>query len=260
MSIEDKIKQRMDEAVTKSYYKVWYQRLWNKVWGKVLLVLLVLLIMYFVYFLVSTIINMYHVNKGDIYNEELNKWITQEEFVDNQKFVADLVTDDDPWLGAEEPLIYVVAYESFGCPYCQENQADLKKLLANFGNIVRFVTKDFPTEELHPNVFKAHLAAACAHEQGRYWEYHDILYQHQGNFSNAELKDYAQEIGLKINDFNDCLDNETHQQEIRQDYASGVQLGVQGTPSYIINSNLIPGVISYENWEGIIGFILQEGY
>ena len=187
-------------------------------------------------------------------------WISQDQFVANQKLVAEVVTEDDPWLGATEPLVFIVAYESLACPFCKADQPEIKKMLAEFGGVVRFVTKDFPTEGLHPDVFSAHLAAGCANEQGKYWEYRDLLFANQGNFKNDNLKKLAGQLGLNSRDFNQCLDQDKYNQEIRQDYASGVQVGAIGTPSYVVNGNLIPGSISFDMWKKIIAFILSEGY
>ena len=185
-------------------------------------------------------------------------WISYEQYQENQKEVSQVLTEDDPFWGVEDPLVYIVAYESFGCPYCQSNQADLKKLEAKFSSIIRFVFKDFPTEGLHTDVFDAHLAAGCAQDQNKFWEYHDLLFANQGDFSKASLKEYAKNLGLDTNTFNACLDNEEHNQEIREDYAQGVNLGAQGTPTYIINGQMVPGEIPYDLWEQIIGFIIKQ--
>lgn len=256
MPIEDKIKARIDQAQVRSYYKPWFRRGWGRV-ATVLGVILILVVLYFLYLVIN---NIWHLKRGEFYSIDTNTWISQVEFEKNQQAVAELMTDDDPWLGSEEPLVYVAAFESFACPYCQDSQADIKTMLAEFGGLVRFVTKDFPTEGLHPNVFDAHLAAACADEQGRYWEYHDLLYQNQEHFDRDNLKKLASQVGINMNQFNECLTSEKYAQEIREDYSDGVQAGIQGTPSYLINGNLIPGQIPLDVWKDIIGFILKEGY
>lgn len=260
MALNTKVKKRLAEAVVKSYYKSWYQR-W---WGRVALIILGLLLLLFVYFIYLTIQNINHLRNGDIRNDLSRTWVTEAQFRENQKLSTELLTGDDPWLGAEEPIVYVVAYESFGCPYCQDNQVDIKQLLQKFSSIVRFIAKDFPGEGLHPNVMNAHLAAACANEQGRYWEYRDVLYANQAteetpeNFSKDNLNILAKGVGLNMQQFKLCLDEEKYAQEIRQDFASGVQIGAVGTPSYLINGNLIPGEIKFDIWEKIIGFIIKS--
>lgn len=254
--IEQKIKQRMSEAVVRSYFKPWHKRTWAKVLFFFLAIIFILVV-YFIYLTASSFI---HLRKGDIYNQQIGAWITPVQFENNQKALADLLSDDDPWLGAEKPLIFVVAYESLACPFCKADQAEIKKMLGQFGTFVRFVTKDFPTEGLHPNVFEAHLAAGCANEQGKYWEFRDKAYANQGNFSRDNFKTWARELGLDSAKFNKCLDEDKYNQEIRQDYAEGVQAGVIGTPSYVINGNIIPGAIGFDMWKEIVAYILNENY
>lgn len=256
MSIEDKIKKRMDDAVVKSYFKPWYKR-W---WGKIVIFILLLLAFLVLAFLYQIATNFINLKAGKLYVAETGKWITQEQFQTNQKELSYLLTEDDPWLGSEEPIIYVVSYESFGCPFCKENQKDIEQLIAKYGSVVRFIRKDFPTEGLHPNVFDAHLAAACANEQGKYWEYGKLLFSDIEDFKKDTLKAYAQELGLNKTQFEECLSSEKYAQEIRQDYANGIQLGVQGTPSYIINGSLVPGAIPIEFWDKIVGFIIKTDY
>lgn len=254
MGVEQKIKSRVADAVVKSYYKPWYKR----AWGVAIIIILALILLFSIFFAFQIINSIRHLNNGEIFNPESGVWVSQEQFKNNQLLMAELMTEDDPWLGAEEPYIFVVAFESFSCPYCKENQEDIKKMLENFGSIVRFMPKDFPTEGLHPNVMDAHLAASCANEQGSYWEYHDLLYQHQGDFERDQLKSYAQEIGLNIENFNACMKEDRYEREIRQDYANGVQQGAIGTPTYVINGEVISGTISYDKWEEIIGYILKQ--
>lgn len=254
MGTEQKIKERVTNAVAKSYFKPWYKR----AQGKVVVAILAVLVLFLLYFVILLINNLVHINRGDIFNPELAQWTTYEKYQENQKNVTQIFTEDDPAWGTEEPLVYVVAYESFGCPYCQHNQTDLKNIEEKFGSIIHFVFKDFPTEGTHTDVFTAHLAAGCAQDQDKFWEYHDLLFTNQGNFSKPSLKKYAVDLGLDTNKFNACLDNEEHNQEIREDYAQGVNLGAQGTPTYIINGQMVPGEIPYALWEEIIGFIIKQ--
>ena len=252
MSTQSKIKNRMEQAVVKSYFKSWYKR-W---WGKALVFVGIMILLALVYFSLFLVNDLRHIMQGDIFNN--GNWVTYEIYQSNQQDVSSVLTEDDPYLGTDEPIVYIVAYESFGCPFCKDNQADVKALLDRFGPVIRFVFKDFPTEGLHADVFDAHLAAGCAQDQDQFWEYHDILFTNQGDFSKGQLKNYAAAIGLNQSEFDQCLDDEVHSQEIRQDYAQGVNLGVVGTPSYVINGQLVPGAIPLSLWEEIIGFIIKQ--
>lgn len=254
--LEQKIKARLDDVRVRHYYKPWPKRLW----GRIIIILLVVIAVSVLYFIYLTFNSWNHIRKGDVYSPEAGIWVSQDQFIKNQQDIADIISDDDPWLGAKEPLVFIVAYESMSCPFCKADQPEIKKLLADFGTTVRFVTKDFPTEGLHPNVFNAHLAAGCANEQSKYWEYRDLLFANQDNFKRDNLKALAKQLGLDMSKFVPCLEQDQYNQEIRQDYASGVQVGVIGTPSYLINGNLIPGSINFETWKKIIAYILKETY
>lgn len=253
MGLENKIKERVSDAVVRSYYKPWYKRMW----GKILLVFVSLIMFFFLYFGFKVIVGYYHAQKGEIFNPELNIWLSEDQYEANQKLAADIMTDDDPWLGAENPVINIVAFESFSCPFCKADQPNIKRVLEKFGSLIRFTTRDFPTEGIHPGVFEAHLAAACAGEQGTYWEYRDILFENQDKFDKKNLKLLAKNLGISISKFDQCLDDEKYASEIRQDRSEGYDLGVEGTPTYVVNGNVIPGSISYELWEEIIGYILK---
>jgi len=255
MALNKKMKRKMADSLAQSYYKSWYKR-W---WGKALLGLIVLTIIGVLAF-VGLVLNFYgHSNKGDIYIAETGEWITLEEFTANRKAIGELMTEDDPWLGVEDPIIYIVSYDSFGCPFCKEAEEDIQRMMADFGSVVRFIVKDYPTEGLHPGVFDAHLAAGCANEQGAYWEYRDLLYERQREFKSYELKEWATELGLNGAQFNLCFDDGKYNTEIRQDYANGVQAGVVGTPSYLVNGSLIQGRVPYDTWKQVVAYIIQQG-
>lgn len=255
MGLENKIKERVSDAVAKSYYKPWHKR----VSGRIFLTIMALIVILSIYFAIKVSIAYYHTKKGEIYNAELGIWLTQDQYIDNQKIAADIMTDDDPWLGAENPIINVIVYESFACPFCQADQETLKRVMEKFGMVLRMTIRDYPTEGIHPGVFEAHLAASCANEQDSYWVYRDILFENQGSFDKKNLKLLAKNLGVNIAQFDKCLDEEKYASEIRQDYSEGVDLDIPGTPTYIINGAILGGSRSYENWEEIIGYILKGG-
>lgn len=253
MAVEKKIKERVADAVARSYYRPWYKR----GWARTIFIILGFSLILAIFLSIKIFFQIRHINKGEVYNQELGIWMTGDQYLASQKLAADILTDDDPWIGAEDPLINVVVYQSFGCPYCKEDQANIKRMIEKFAPIVRLTVRDFPTEGIHPGVFEAHLAADCALEQDRYWDYSDKLFANQGNFKIADLKTYAKELSLDVKQFDECLDQQKYSQEVRQDYAEGVNFGAEGTPTYVINGNMLPGTISYDLWEQIIGYIVS---
>lgn len=161
---------------------------------------------------------------------------------------------NDPYIGAEDPILTIVAFEDFGCPFCQKQQIALRQTILDNQDIVRFVYRDFPITSLHPQAQQAAEAAQCAHEQDAFWEYHDTLFANQERHSFSDLQRYAQTIGLDMDQFTSCLENGVYTQEVLDDYADGVQAGVTGTPTFFFNGQKLAGVITLEGFQEIINY------
>ncbi len=166
--------------------------------------------------------------------------------------------DDDPQLGSNDAPITIVAFEDFQCPYCQQVQADLRTTLQRHGDQIHFVYRDFPITALHPDSQRAAEAAACAADQGQFWGYHDVLFAHQSALSESDLIGYATELGLNATNFTHCLQSGTHTAEIQQDFQDGLAAGVTGTPTFFINGNKLPGVITLNAWEQIVNYFVNS--
>jgi protein-disulfide isomerase len=119
------------------------------------------------------------------------------------------------------------------------------------------VYKDFPLPT-HPNAQKAAEAARCAGEQGKYWEYHDLLFTNQSKLDVANLKKFAADLQLNTTRFNTCLDNGTYAEKIRQDVTEGQRVGVGGTPAFFINGRLLAGAQPFSAFQQIIDEVLAE--
>jgi protein-disulfide isomerase len=117
---------------------------------------------------------------------------------------------------------------------------------------VRLVHKDLPLESLHPQARQAAEAARCAHEQGKFWEYHDKLYANSPKAGADELKSYAKEVGLDVDLFDRCLASGKYKAVVQQDLKEGAQLGLTGTPTFFINGREISGNQPFEAFEAII--------
>ncbi len=179
---------------------------------------------------------------------------------------TEISADDDPFLGPENAPIEVIVFSDFGCPFCAGAagyneqvieylrsgnpswEAPIPKLreLAEQGK-VKLVFRDFP---LHGT--ETAEAAECAHEQGKFWEYHDKLFENQDALEVEDLKKYAEELGLDTTKFNDCLDSGQMFTEIQKDYEDGNRYGVTGTPTFFINGEKVEGAQSFSVFERII--------
>jgi len=170
--------------------------------------------------------------------------------------VVDVATDDDPALGTEAPQLTVVMFADFGCPHCAQVSGTVRKLAALYGDQVRFVYRDFPLTDIHPDAQRAAEAAECADDQGMFWQYYDKLYQNQSDHSVGALKLYALEIGTDLELFIECLDSSRHRGEVLDDYADGVVAGVYGTPTFFFNGYRVEGAIPEDVFVELIDLFL----
>jgi protein-disulfide isomerase len=157
------------------------------------------------------------------------------------------VSDADPVVGPADAKVKVFLYSDFQCPYCKLLYTSLRTVMNQYKDRVLFDYKHLPLD-FHPQASPSALAAECALEQGKFWEYADKLYATQAEWSNAKdtvkFKDYARVLGLKTADFNQCLDNKKFQDKIDADKAEAGNFGISGTPALFINDDFQTGAIS----------------
>ena len=111
--------------------------------------------------------------------------------------------------------------------------------------------RDYPLPN-HPQALPAAEAAQCAHEQGKFWEYHDALFNNQTQLQPERLKQHATDLGLDMDSFNSCLDSGKFRQDIYQDVQEGQRAGVTGTPAFFVNGRFLTGAQSFETFKKII--------
>ena len=128
----------------------------------------------------------------------------------------------------------------------------LGQLESKYGEKIKLVFRDFPIESLHPGATKAHEAARCANEQGKFWAYHDKLFATPPKSSPETFKELAKEIGLNPSAFETCLNSDKYQTAINEDIGEGNRVGVTGTPAFFINGRLISGAQPLEAFARII--------
>lgn len=182
----------------------------------------------------------------------------EEEAPQKKVDVSKIVTDADPSRGPKNAKVTLVEFSDYECPFCGRFYEEaLPVLLKEYGDKVRFVWKDFPLP-MHSNAPKASEAAHCAGEQGKYWEYHDVLFQNQRALSIEALGDYAKRLSLDAEDFNTCLNSGKFAKKIKDDMNLGRSLGINGTPSFFVNGERIVGAQPVEEFKRRIDAILAE--
>jgi len=148
-----------------------------------------------------------------------------------------------PRLGPETAPVQVVEFADYECPYCQKVNADLIRLREQFGDKVSLVYKDFPLP-MHPLAPRAAEAAHCAGQQGKFWEFHDALFQNK-RLQVSDLKQEARVLKLDVARFDQCLDGGEQIAPVKNDAKEGQRLGLQGTPSFFINGHFMSGAVGF---------------
>ena len=157
---------------------------------------------------------------------------------------VDVGTDGEPSLGPANAPVTIVEFSDFQCPYCRSVQPILKRLLQEYQDRIKLVFRDFPLRNIHPQAQKAAEAAQCAAEQQQFWPYHDRLFA-AANLQVEDLKQYAQELGLDVQQFTTCLEADKYAQEVERDLQDGLSAGVSATPSFFINGQPVNGAVPY---------------
>lgn len=162
----------------------------------------------------------------------------------------DLV-DDDPYIGDENAPVVIVEFSDFRCTFCGRHFAQtLDPLLANYGEHIRYVYRDFAA--LGPESTNAALAAECAHDQDAFWEFHNAFFSNQSQLSRNFYISTAEANNLNVDQFTECLDSRMHLGEIDGDQFDGQLEGVAGTPGFFINGTFIRGAMPYEIFERVV--------
>lgn len=159
---------------------------------------------------------------------------------------------DAPSIGPADAPVVIVEFSAYGCPYCKRfHDETLPSILENYGDVVRYVYRDMPT--VNPQVsFMAAMAARCARDQGKFWEYHNAIFAAQADLSEARLRSIAADLALDVAVFDDCLSSNRHYEAVNLDFFDGALAGVTTTPNFFINGTLYTGAQPFSFFQEII--------
>jgi len=154
------------------------------------------------------------------------------------------VNDADHAQGPQDAPVTLVEYGDYECPHCGRAHPIVKEVQRRLGARLRFVFRNFPLAQAHPHATSAAEAAETAATQGRFWEMHDLLFEHQTALDEPHLLQYAATVGVDREQFQADLAAHTYAERVRRDFVSGVRSGVNGTPTFFIN-----GIRYDDDWD-----------
>lgn len=154
--------------------------------------------------------------------------------------------------GSASAPVMIVEFSDFGCPFCRKAEATLSQVLAKYAGKVSLAYRDYPLTDLHPTAEAAAEASRCAAEQGKFWEYHDLLFGNPEKQDRQSLQLNARILQLDEARFSSCLDGERYKADIDKDRQDGLRAGVIGTPGFFINGVFLDGAQPPEVFENLI--------
>jgi protein-disulfide isomerase len=161
-------------------------------------------------------------------------------------------TDGAPIRGKADAPVTLVEFSDFHCPYCKRVQSTLTKVLEKYPGKIRLLFRHLPLDALHPQARSAAEASWCAQDQGKFWEYHDVLFEQAPKAAEDDLKRYAERVGLNTEKFASCLFQSVHHDAVQRDIDEVTKLGMSGTPAFFINGRPLSGAQPFEKFVQVI--------
>ena len=157
-----------------------------------------------------------------------------------------------PSIGPADAPVTIVEFSDFECPFCAALQPTLERVKAEYAGRMRLVFRHFPLTGIHPNAWRAAEAAACAGEQGRFWDLHALMFSEQAALSAGDLREKAARLGMDTAAFGACLDDRRYHDAVHADVDAGIEAGVEGTPTLFINGRPVVGVVPFDELAALI--------
>ena len=173
---------------------------------------------------------------------------------------------DDPALGEPGAALRLVEFSDFLCPACQRASKLNRVILAGHRRDVVFVFKHYPLDlscnerigrMVHPGACQLAAASECAHQQGKFWPLHDLIFERGHDYPIARLEGDVQGLGVDMARFHACMDSGQGMQAVKRDIAEAVKVGVGSTPTYVLNGVTVTGGINPEAFEDFAA-VLRE--
>jgi len=226
----------------------WHQK-W---WGIILLIILALAIIIVASFIYLVVFYV-EIKMQQDWQQVLTSPNLKSQNIIDQRIMIE--SSDDPFWGKADASLVIVEFSDFQCPFSAQAYQIIKSIRQQYADQIKIIYRDMPDINNHNLALDAAIAANCAHEQDKFWQYHDQLFENQANLSVARFETIAISLGLDQEQFTKCLSERKYEAEVKDDLASGIGFGVNATPTFFINGNKVPGVIQYSTFIQIINKI-----
>lgn len=163
-----------------------------------------------------------------------------------------IIDENDPQIGDKNAPVAIVEYSDFECEFCQKQETVIKKIMAEFRDKIKLIWKDYPESNPASISYQAAVAARCAGEQGKFWFFHDLLFEKNKNLSKETFLEFARELKLNAGQFEKCLKDKNIKNLIENNMAEADALNITGVPFIFVNKEEIMGEVSYEELKNII--------
>jgi protein-disulfide isomerase len=167
------------------------------------------------------------------------------------------VNQDDHAQGPADAPVTLVEYGDYECPHCGRAYPIVKAVQKHFGKRLRFVFRNFPLSEIHPDAESAAEVAEAAAAQGKFWEMHDAIFENQNRLGGPLYVALAQRLHLDMPSFQDALKAREFRDRVRADFSSGVRSGVNGTPTFFINGQRHDAPFDFEDLVAAIDAVIE---
>jgi protein-disulfide isomerase len=200
-------------------------------------------------FLIGTLIVLPHVNPKPTAGTRNERTITP---------TNPAPLDEAPSIGPKTAPVTIIEYADFGCPSCWywHKSGILDQLRIKYGDKIRFIWRDYAVITLRSS--DAAEAGQCANEQGKFWMFHDAVYDHEGNISASDLEAYAAEIGLDMSQFKTCVNSHRYLGRVNAEMAEAFNYGYNGAPFFLINNRPLIGAQPLQIFESMIDPLLAQ--
>jgi protein-disulfide isomerase len=165
---------------------------------------------------------------------------------------VEITADPARLRGDSKAPITIVEFSDFSCPFCRKAEFAMTEILAKYPGKVNVGYRDFPLTELHPHAEAAAEASRCAGEQGKYWEYHDLLFANPTKQDDAGLMEQARSLKLNAEQFQTCFSSGRYKADVKKDSLLGQRGGIVATPGFFVNGVFVNGAQPPATFEKII--------